>query len=236
MSTMVRKPAPGAKRPDQPSDKLPILMNGNRDAAIFAVLKRRFADQPGVIITPGYIRIEQAISNGKPRYQFSVTKDSNADTVTEVKLDRNDQFIATHTGLFLMKRLSTKTGGEVLQTYPNPTAIADDSTNFLCADLEAFYNGHLSVQVGQTIFIEKMDLRRFRSVEQNIESSSITKSSAGEFSGFSELTPQIELDGNGKSIIAIEAPIHSTAKVANTVSNTTNYLVLMFRGFLVTRR
>lgn len=219
-----------------PSDALPKVTNSDRNLAIFATLKRKYAAQQNIIITPGYIRIEQKITNGKSRYIFTYTKDSNSDTVTEVKLDRNDQFIATHTGLFLMKRDSTIPGIEVLQTYPNPVEIPDDSTNFYCKHLEAFYNGSFGVQVGQTVYIEKMDTARFRFVGENIQTSSIVKSSFGEFTGFSELTPQIEFSGDGKSIIAVDAPIDATAKVANTVSNMSNYLVLIFRGFLVTRR
>ncbi len=214
----------------------PRVTNVDRNLAIFATLKKKYSAEKGVIITPGFIRIEQKILNGKPRYTFPVVKDSNSDTVTEVKLDRNDQFVATHTGLFIMARVSTLPGVEVLQTYPNPTAIPDVSTTFKIAHLECMYNGFLGVQVGQTIYIEKMDTRRFRFVGNTVESASNTKSSAGEYSGFSELTPQIEFQGDGKSIISLEAPVDSTALVANTAANTANYLVLMFKGFLVTRR
>jgi hypothetical protein len=223
-------------RPPIKSGTNPVAMTNDRQRGIVQAAKAKYPKEEGWIVTPGFLRVEQAISNGKPRYQFAVTKDSNSDTVTEVKLDRNDKFLVSHVGIFLMKRLSTLTGIEVLQTYPNVVAIPDDSTNFLCAHLEAFYNGFFGIQVGQTVYIEKMDTRRFRSVEEAIESATITKSSARENSGFVQLTPQFELDGDGKTLISIEAPIHASAKVANTVSNTTNYLVLMFRGFLITKR
>jgi hypothetical protein len=211
-------------------------MTNDRQREILRSTSDKYPKTEGWIVTPGFLRIEQAISNGKPVYKFSCQKDSNSDSVTEVKLDRNDKFKVSHIGLFLMKRLSTLTGIEVLQTYPNPTAIPDDSTNFLSAHLESFYNGSISIQVGQTVYIEKMDTRRFRCIEENVESASITKSSGRENSGFVELTPQFELDGDGKTIISLEAPVHASAKVANTVTNTTNYLVLMVRGFLITKR
>ena len=215
----------------------PQVISTDRNHEIFSRLASKFKlMDPSLIVTPGYLRIEQPIVNGKPRYTFPVTKDSNSDTVTEVKLDRNDRFVATHVGMFLMARLSTLLGVEVLQTYPNPTAIPDDSTNFYCAHLECFYNGYMGIQYGQTLYIEKMDTRRFRSVEEQIQSGSITKSSAREYSGFVQLTPQFELAGDGKTTIYLEAPVSGSAKVANTVANTTNYLVLMFRGYLVTKR
>lgn len=215
-------------------EKSGVIISPDRMRSIFSSLAKYRKD--GYITSPGYIRVEKAIVNGQTVYTFPVTKDQNSDTVTEEKLDRNDKFMVSHMGLFLMKRLSTKTGGEVLQTYPNIQEFADNSSTFLGADLEVFYNGKISIKVGQTVFVEKMDSRRFRSVEDVQQSSASTKSSAKENSGFVELTPQILLDGDQKNDITLSAPVHSTALVANTVASTTNYLVWMARGFLITRK
>lgn len=204
----------------------------DRKRSIFSYLEKKFKNN---LITEGFLRIEKAIVNGQQTYSFAVTKDSNSDTVTERKLDRKDSFHVTHVGMFIMKRLSTKTGGEVLQSYPNPTVFADDSSNFLGADLEVFYNGSVQIKVGQTVYVEALDTRRFRWIGNAIESATILKSSQEENTGLVELTPQITLDGDKKTEITLAAPVHSSAKVANTVSNTTNYLVLYLRGFLITK-
>jgi hypothetical protein len=211
-----------------------VVISPDRSRSIYSGLEKWRKE--GYIVSPGFVRVEQAIVNGKTVYTFPVTKDANSDTVTEEKLDRNDKFHVSHMGLFLMKRLSTKTGIEVLQAYPNILEFADVSSTFLGADLEVFYNGKLAVKVGQTVWIEKMDTRRFRSVEEVQQAAASTKSSAKEHSGFIELTPQILLDGNEKNEIKIEAPVHSSALVAHTTASTSNYLVMMFRGFLITRK
>lgn len=235
-----------------------VIVSPERERAIFSNLNKKYA---GMIISPGKLRIEQAIVNGKSTYTFPVTKDANSDTVTEEKLDRNDSFMVTDMGLFLMKRLSTKTGGEVLQTYPNPVAIPDDSTNFLAADLEVFYNGKLSMKEGQTVFIERFPTERFRVVPDAQQASGafyainasgaeatssvlaaaskqlmIANSGRTKDAGMIPLTPQILLNGDKKNEITVTAPVHSTAKIANTVSNTTNYLVLLLYGFQITKK
>lgn len=211
----------------------PVVISPDRMRSIFTNLKS-FRDQ-GFITVPGFFRVESLIKNGQSKYSFPIQKDSNSDQLTESKLDRNDKFMLTHLGLFLMKRLTTKPGIEVLQTYPNIQEFADDSTNFLGADLEAFYNGHMSLKVGQTTFIERLDTRRFRAIEDTQQSSASTKSSARENSGFIEMTPQVMLEVDQKIEIAVEAPT-AFAKVQNTVANTNNYLVLVGRGFLITRK
>jgi len=211
-----------------------VVISPDRMRSIFSGLTKYRNE--GFITSPGFIRVEQAISNGKAVYAFPVTKDQNSDTVTERKLDRNDKFMVTHMGLFLMKRLSTKTGIEVLQTYPNILEFADVSSTFLGADLETFYNGNIGIKVGQTVYIEAMDTRKFRSVEDVQQSAATNKSSARENSGFIELTPQILLDGDQKNDISLTAPVHSSALVAHTTASTTNYLVWMARGFLITRK
>lgn len=211
-----------------------IVISPDRMRSIFS--KMTEYTESGHIVSQGYIRVEVPIANGKTVYTFPVTKDQNSDTVTEEKLDRNDLFKVTHMGLFLMKRLSTKTGGEVLQTYPNIQEFADDSSTFLGADLEVFYNGKISVTVGQVKYLEKLDTRRFRWIGEIQQSSATTKSSAREESGLIEVTPQILLDGNQKNEIRLEAPVHSSALVAHSATNTTNYLVWVARGFLITKK
>lgn len=212
---------------------------GDRSRSIYNNLDEKY---PGLIKTPGYIRIEKKIYNGQTKYDFICTRDGNADTVTENKLDRNDKFVVTHMGLFLMKRLSTLIGAEVLQSYPNEMVFADVSTDFIGEHLEAIYNGKLGLKVGQTNFIEGMDLRRFRNVPTaqeltfNSTTSKVANSGQTEKTGFVEMTPQVTIDGNAKAMITIDAPVASSHKVAHTTSNTDNFIVLVLRGFLVTGR
>lgn len=219
----------------QKAGKGGIHISLDRARTIYESAKRNPA-YANKILAPSFVRIEAKILNGRTKYEFPFTRDTNSDTVTERKIDRKDLFLMTHMGLFLMKRDSTKLGGEVLQTYPNIIVFPNDSTNFLGADLEVFYNGAISVKVGQTVYIEGLDTRQFRSVEENIQSSTIDKSAERSNSGLIELTPQLTLDGNQKNEIVLEAPVSGSAKVENTVANMSNYLVLFGRGFLITSK
>lgn len=210
------------------------IISTDRERAIYSKYEKQYKDSK--YISPSFVRVEKKIQNGVQTYDFGVTKDANSDSVTERKIDRKDLFVISHMGLFLMARLTTNVGIEVLQTYPNIYVFPDETTNFYGAHLEVFYNGLLSVKVGQTTFIEAMDTRQFRSVEDIQQSSASTKSSAKSGSGLVELTPQIILDGNQKNEIQVKAPVSAAAKVANTNANTDNYLVFFARGFLLTQK
>jgi hypothetical protein len=236
------------------------IVSTDRQRAIYAQALS-IAKSENRIVTPSHLRIEQTIANGKNKYIFSMTKDSNSDSVTEKKLDRNDKFLVTHVGMMLVKRLSTLKGGEVVQSYPNPVVFADDSTNFIGAHLEVLYNGKLSFAVGQVKWIEDLDTLSFRRVpdaQQTAAAFAAINASGAEAnsaviaaatkailmanSGFSlkdtlvELTPQITIDGDQKTEITIEAPVDANHKIANTVTNTSNIIVLFVKGFLLTRK
>ena len=226
-----------------------VVVSTDRHKGIFQKAQQEYA-KDGKIVVPGYLRIEQKIVNGKTKYDFAITRDSNSDSPTELKLDRNDLFKVTDVGLFLMRRDSTLIGHEVLQTYANYIAFPPVGSPFTFnpTHLESFYNGKLSLVVGQTKWIEGLDTRRFRYVGAQQESLTtdgntpptiinfIQQSSGDEKSGFIEMTPQITLDGNQKNQLSIEAPIASGHIVANTAANTNNYLVVVFRGLLITNR
>jgi len=199
-----------------------------------AILNETVAQNPGKTVTQGYIRVEQLISNGKTNYTFPVTKDSNSDSATERKLDRNDKFKMTHVGMFLVKKDSTLPSLEVDQTYPNIQVFPDESTTFYGAHLEVFYKGNFQIRIGQTLYVEALDTARFRVVGNTQQSSASTKSSVNPYDGYTELTPQITLDGDGKSQIQLSVPANSNLKVANTTTNMSNYVVFAARGFLIT--
>lgn len=201
--------------------------------AIFDKIKEKHKDHS---VVPGFLRLEQKIQNGQQVYTFPLTVDTSA-TITEVRLNRNDKFHVVHVGLFLMARLSTKIGVEVLQTYPNQDVFANYSSTFIGTDLEAFYNGYISYRIGQVVEIDKLDTRQFRVVsyqQQQAANNHILNSSSNDKDGYCMITPQITLDGDKNTAITLSAPIPSSALVANTNANTDNYLVMMMKGFLIT--
>lgn len=217
-----RKPGKAA-----PAQKM-VMSDDNR--AIFNNVNAK-AKQEGKIATPGYIRLEKLLTAGKNRYQFTFLRDSNSDTVTERKLDRNDKFTITELGIFLMKRASGTAGIEVLQTYPNASAFPVSSGVLNPAHLEFLYNGSMSLSVGQTKFIEALDLNRFRKVPQMIQTSSVVNSQREEKDGFIKMTPQITIDGDAKTTLEIEVPAIASLELGTDV-----FVVIVARGFQVTAK
>lgn len=214
-----------------------VVISPDRKRSIYTqVLANKNINAENSIVSEGFIRVETRLKNGSGIYDFSIVRDSNSDSITERKIDRNDKFLVTEIAFFLMCRDETKKGVEVLQTYPNPVVfLKADKTTFF-KDLECVYNGKLSVKVGQTNFIEGMDLLRFRHVPQVQQSATNANSESSAKMGFFETTPQILLSGDQKTEIRIEAPVDSSAVIANDNASTNNYIVMMCRGFLVSNK
>ena len=235
----------------------------DRDRAVLAKatedIKKFYKAGAAPILTPGFMRIEALISNGKQTYDFRIQRDNTADTVTERKVDRKDMFVMSEMGLYLMKRVSTLTGGEKLQTYVNEVEFADNSTTFIGDHLNAFFNGSVKIQVGQTVLAEAIDTKRFKVVPDtqaaaaayaaiNAAGAEATSSvlaaaskklaigaaSSRPDDGMAPMTPTYILDGDGKTVLSLYAPVHANALVAHTAASTANYLVLYVRGFHAT--
>ena len=210
-----------------------VVGSPDRNRAIFDRLAKQHPDR---WVQPSFIRVEQVIKNGRPNIEFSVVKDTNSDSVTERKIDRNDKFVITHMGILLCKRVVGLEGVEVLHTFPNLIEFADDAENFKGAHLESIYQGSLSVSVGQTKYLEALDTLRFRHVPDTQKSAATNHSTFDIETGLVEFTPQILLDGSQKNSIVVNCPFPAGAKVQNTIANTSNLLVLFCRGYLLTKR
>lgn len=220
---------PGAK---------PIVASNDRQRHIFENLKSKMSDLGDVIVSEGFLRFETKIVNGRNVFQFKLKK-GNDDNITERRIDDNDGFLITHLGFFLMKRLETNPGIEVLQTYPNSEIFKDvageaegDAPLFIGSHLEAIYNGALTVKVGQTVYIDGLDLHRFRAVPQT-QGGDKAIAQVNSKDGFHEVTPQILINGSQSTEITVQAPVNGSMKIAHTAESTNNYVVLVARGFLV---
>ncbi len=232
-----KKGMPQVQKGTTPQNKN-VVISPDRKRAIFSqVLANKGINTDNAIVSEGYIRIERRLENGRNKISFSIVRDANSDTPTERKIDRNDKFLVTEMGIFLMHRSESKRGIEVLQTYPNTKVfVAKDGGDTIANDLEAIYNGNISVKVGQTKFIEGMDLLRFRNVPQTQQNATNANSQSTGKQGFFETTPQILFDGNQKHEIDIELPIDSTVTIASDVADHNNYIVLFCRGFLISNK
>ncbi len=206
----------------------------NRGRAIYrsveAYLTKEFGKDHGYIISPGFLRAEQTLSNSKGKYSFDLKKNGN-EIATEVKLDRNDLFVVEKLGLYLSLQDSTTIGKEVLQSYPNNTVFT--STALVPADLEVIYNGFSSLKIGNRVNIENLSNQVFRYVPETQQSSATTKSNTSLDDATYKPAPLIMLHGTMDIVYTVEFPTFATIAITTSVANTTTKLVLMPFGFLV---
>jgi len=184
--------------------------------------------------SPSFLRIEQTLANTKTRYKFDVKK-SEATVATERTLDRNDVFVITHVGVYLIAQVSTTLGAEVLQTYPN-TDIFVSATGFTPAHLELIYNGWLELKIGSKVNIEAMDMQKFRFVPTTQQHAATTyllntEWNAEECSFWPGAL--IHLHGTQNIEVYIEFPSIASMQIAAVASNTNNKLVFMPFGYLI---
>ncbi len=193
--------------------------------------------RPGVITTPGYLRLEASLQGTQTNIRFNVlTNEGGSQTVNERRLNLVDNFAVTHLGIFVYKiGAASPTAAQMaaarLRTNDNALVFtaASESDN-----IHALYNGNLKVTINSTVYVEALDLMRFYRVgeaQKGVGPAVITTEdqwSAPNW-GMSELTPGFELSGAGKNDISISLP----AAVDTSGTSSVNYVVCYMRGFLL---
>lgn len=196
------------------------------------------AKNPDVIITPGYLRLEKSLGT-ENEISFDVLMNQGAMTVNEKRLDLSDAFTITHVGFAIYKIAS---GGAVqtaqLDSFPNPLVYTGASE---AANLQALYNGALSIRVDSTVYVDSLDMYRFYRVGQAQELVDLGGGTGANATGvyqasqwdseeyvFGRITPTITLSGASKNRLVLTLP--DSTDLSGTSS--TNYAVLYLRGFL----
>lgn len=202
-------------------------------------LLRKIGINPdSVVMAPSYIQSIKEITNSESVYKFSLKSGENViSEAYEQRLDRNDIFIGTNMGYGILAVVSGAFGKAKLNTYPNQTvfpAVTTGGSEFTPDDLQVFWNSKLSLKVGNTVFIPNYDTDRFYYSPETQKSSATNYNQAdGQMDGFTDLVPQVILSGEANIDLRVEVPVFTGIKVANTNSNTKNYLVTKYRGFLI---
>lgn len=205
------------------------------DRAVLSYLKQFYGKD--YVIAPSALRAETVLTNANPNVSFNIKRGVVAPSPTEVLLDNNDAFCVTHMGLFLTAESTTQTlkGVASLQTYPNPiifpAVAAGASSAFVPGNLEAVYNGSLSVKVGTKELIPALDTIRFRRVPQT-QKSAATNSTEFDFEdSIIRITPNLTLKGNQENVIGLRLP--NATEIEARTAGTENRVVLYLKGFVV---
>lgn len=212
----------------------------SRKQAVFNEKATQYANQ-GVITTPGYLRLESlAPAAATSVFTFNTLDTSGVKTATERRLKLADTFTITDISFYLGFGAATgnaptaaQYASQQLTTYPNPNLAA---FNGKADELEAIYNGYLTLRVDTTTFLDSIPMRQFYRVGTSQQVAAGTNQNGigrDEWPlamyGKNELLPTIELNGQSNIEFSINLPN------ATDCSGATNYFancVLILTGFL----
>lgn len=193
---------------------------------------KQVANRYGGLVAPSFLRLEQSAGTGSS-YSFKLLKEDGTPNITERRLDKNDAFVVTDLGFYIGYQ-ATSIEDMVLYTNPTDQILTTNPEN-----LYSVYNGHLSVTINQTVYLEAHSMLQHLNVGvaqdgmHMINGQATTAYTAssfnGKISGRTELPIELTLSGRQKNEIKLDLP---TATTIN--GNATTYLVLMLFGFLVT--
>ena len=212
----------------------------SRKQAIFNEKASLYAKQ-GVITTPGYLRLEiTAPGTAVSTINWNTLATSGIVLNTERRLKLADTFTICDYSFYLGK---TETPGEslsaeaaqareTLHTFPNPQIFGTSAD-----ELEAIYNGYISLRVDTTTFLDSIPVKQFYRVgtsQQGVGSSATDNNPVQRdewglsMYGKNELLPTIELNGQSNIEWALTLP---TATQLTAETGGVN-LVLILTGFL----
>jgi len=174
------------------------------------------------------LRLEQPTSIASTLYNFPVLVNIQNQAQafnTEIRLQQQDSFVPTHIGFFLALPGSTTDTTFKLMTYANPFILTN------AAQMQAYYNGTLSIMINNVQYTQKWDLWRHWQTNQTQQTAALGAGSPedqylGSDDGFYPMQPFILLIGSQNIQLNINIPAAPTAVDANS------RLVVMLRGIL----
>jgi hypothetical protein len=212
------------------SGNMPASMIALRDA-----LKAEFADKK-LVVEPAILRVEQVLTNTKFSYDFDpMIGNGGAQVETEIKLDKNDVFFASHIGFKLGAFDVNKRSRSVLQTYPNVIELALSGTTVPgIQDMEAIYNGLTIMKVGTKEFVSNLPNESMRYVPQTQQAGANNKSQASAYDGLIDIG-KFRISGLDAIKITCSIPAFGAGAPAwaAVTAGWENRLVLITKGFLI---
>ena len=204
----------------------------NEARAVFAAIKRDLKGNDKAIITPGYLRLE-AQTGTTSRYDFRVLENQGTTLAPEQRLKLSDAFYVTHVGVYIRKDAAgSPVGSGEPQTFASPLVFPAAEGLAMATIMNT---GKLRVEVDGVVYIQGMDLMRFRKVGPaqagTLQATGATAYPASEWNTadvFQASTPVFRLNGGSSN----EVSVLLSQSVAAAAASGTNYLTVHFHGFL----
>lgn len=222
-----------AQTPGAPSQRRVRATNASR-----ALYNETITKFKGKIVTPGYLRLESSIQVAAlNQITFPVLQNQPPVNQTENRLKLPDAFVIEKIffGLIKAGAAVAATQAEIAQAKiraNNNALIFVGAAE--AANLQAFYNGYISIRVDTTVYIDSMDVMRFYRVSTSQKGVGpaviITDDewNAPDFAMY-ELIPSITIEGSANNVITVSLP--ASLNLSGTASQ--NFAVCVCRGFLV---
>lgn len=219
----------------------------SKNSELIARISQKFIEK-GIKVgtaTQGYLRLMVNLNaaGSVNSIQFPVLTTNSTSRATEKRLDITDMFTITNWSMFLIKAGSDTAATDAqiavapLYTWPNPQVFTGTNE---AANLMNLYNASLSVTVDRDRVLDSYDAYRWYRVAtaQKLIAQAAGTAGAGEALhfqadgwegpsyGFSELDPEITLNGVGQNDLVLNLP--TAVSMAGT--NSTNFVALICRG------
>lgn len=216
-----------------------VNMNEDRNAfeAFKVYLKKQQLWKTGMVITQSFLRVNIKLSDTVSNYIVDV-KESGVDDAlnkqTEQLLKIGDGFYGTHLGIRLYQQLSTDPVNRRLQTYVSDDYFGIAAGTYDPQDLNAIYQGKMSLKVESKVTIENLDMQSFYyAPETQNDATAGTVQQMTELQGLKDMNPYFFLNGKADNQFAIDLPFQNTVGIEPDAANTDNYMVLYIKGLLV---
>lgn len=208
----------------------------------YASIKKKYQKigKGSVRLTQSTLFLLQEISPTKAAYSFPVLENDNSNggvSPFEIRLNQNDEFVATSMGMYLAARAYTGTpdapvfsGGLKLLTYvPLEMNGALDSVT-------PVYDGYIRIGVNNIIYVDKWATRKHELVQRTefnnraavALNGSTIPSFAGDSDGLIVAAPTVTLSGAKKNEISLILPTAADKGTVTLVDNggtSTKYLI-----------
>jgi len=182
----------------------------------FVKIREEYAKRgvKGVRLTESSLFLTQLIDQNKTSYTFDVLDSQNTGLQPdEIRLNINDEFIATHMGVFLYGRASLVPVTATSPKAPYIFTYAPIEMSGQTVQLDGLYAGIMKIGVNNIIYVEKWDTRKCRQVQRTQFASFIagvpvctTPSQENDMDGMIALEPMVTLSGAKKNEITLNLP------------------------------
>jgi hypothetical protein len=169
-----------------------------------------------VRLTQSSLYLIQDINPNKTVYNFDILENQAGTIVPEeIRLNINDEFIATEMGIYLQGTInlveagvSTPTNAKHLITYP-----LFNTDSIVASNQTMLYNGTIKVAVNNVVYMEKFDTRKLGFIPRTPFSSAVAATNSASMAsndysndGLYELAPMITYSGAKKNDIQLTVP------------------------------